>query len=428
MNLFKDLEDCKDWIYSKKGKNNQYDLESVKLLLDKIDNPQDKIKVIHIAGTNGKGSTSNYIYSALSRKIRCGLFISPYMFEITDSIKINGKEISTEEFIAYASYLEPLVSELEKNSIKLSYFEILTAIMFKYFYDKRVDCAVIEVGLGGTLDSTNVIKNPTASVITTISLDHMNVLGNSLYEIAQNKAGIIKNASPVFVYPQEADIMDLFREKCKENNCPLFSFDKEEIEILEASEEGNLFNFRNFKNIETGLLGKHQIYNSCLAITVLDYFKKNFHLEQFDILEGIKDSSNPGRLQILSKNPKILLDGAHNKESIDALLDTIKYFKYDRLIVGFSMLKDKDVTYSLSKLSKIANKLIITSLDYQGRAYNMDEFEGIAKKFKEDVICIEDRLKAFDYTLSLAKESDLVLWCGSLYLMRDLLNYCEKQA
>ncbi|MDU5504962.1 MAG: folylpolyglutamate synthase/dihydrofolate synthase family protein [Anaerococcus vaginalis] len=420
--MIKDKDYYLDWIYQRgNSAGKRRDLSAIKALLHELDNPQDKIKVIHIAGTNGKGSTANFIANTLSQKLKCGLFTSPYMVEINEEVKINGKPISDEEFFSYIEMLKPICEKLDNINLKNTYFEVMTALMFKYFYDKKVDVCVVETGLGGTLDSTNVVKKPLASLITTISMDHTNILGNTIEEIAQNKAGIIKENVPVFIYPQNESALNVILEKAKEKNSKVYDFKFSEIKIKNQSSDSNEFDFMGYKNIKTSLIGKVQIYNACNAINLLDYFKEEFDLDEDIIKKGIYESTNIGRLQIISKSPRVLIDGSHNKESIDALLISLKLFEYDKLIVGFSILKDKDYDYIIEKISSIADEIVITSVD-NPRAFELENLEKIVKEKFSNVKKIKDRKEAYEYTKSKAKANDLVLWCGSLYLVGEILK------
>ena len=421
--MIKDKDYYLDWIYDRgNSAGKRRDLSAIKALLDELGNPQDKMKVIHIAGTNGKGSTANFIASTLAQKVKCGLFTSPYMVEINEEVKINGNPISDEDFFSYIEMIKPICEKLDKINLKNTYFEVMTALMYKYFYDKKVDVCVVETGLGGRLDSTNIVKDPIACLITTISMDHTNILGNTIEEIAQNKAGIIKKDVPVFIYPQEKSALDVITKEASEKNAKIFDFKFDEIRIKNENEIFNEFDFRSYKNIKTSLIGKVQIYNACNAINLLDHFKDEFNLSKEDIRKGVFESKNPGRLQIISKNPKVLIDGSHNKESIDALINSLKNFHYDKLIVGFSVLKDKDYKYIIQKLSDFADEIVITSVD-NPRAFEIDELEKIVKEKFLNVKGFKDIKKAYEYTKSKAGSNDLVLWCGSLYLVGEILKF-----
>ena len=421
------MDDYLDWLYRRGAAKGRKRIVNIKKLLDQIGNPQDKIKIIHVAGTNGKGSTSNFLANTLSKTSKCGLFISPYMDTVTDSFKINGVKMPEELFKTYIDELRPLVDKMDAEDQHITYFEVLTAIMFKYFYDEKVDVAIVEVGLGGKCDATNVILSPIASVIVTISMDHINILGNTIEEIAENKAGIIKENRPVFVYPQEKNIFEVFENKAKELHSDLYTFNKEEVEVIELNDKENRFNFRDYKNVKSKLIGEHQLFNASLAITVLDYFKDEFNLTTEDIYSGIYETRNLGRLQLVNENPRILFDGSHNAESIEVLKNSLKAFKYKRLIFGFSMLKDKDFSYVISKISEIADEIVVTTINFSERAFTIDELSSEVKKYSNNVTTIENRYEAYEYTKRIANEEDLVVWCGSLYLIRDLLGYLKTK-
>lgn len=416
-----------EFILNRGSTSGGHSLEKIKSLLEYFDNPQDKIKVIHIAGTNGKGSTANMIANTLSRKNRVGLFTSPYMTKINEAISISGVDISDRDFAEIIDRLKKPLEELDKKGLHNSYFEVLTAIMYIYFYEKKVDVAVVEVGLGGSLDSTNIIKSPLACVITTISKDHIQILGDSLEEIAQNKAGIIKDKSEVFLYPKEGAVEEVFIEKSRNTKSRIHTFDKEEIDIIKTGPDYNEFSFRSYKNIRTSLVGIHQIYNAVTALITLDFLKKEFNLSNKDISDGLLTTRNPGRLELINKNPRILVDGSHNREAIDALINAISSYKYRKLIVGFSILKDKDYNYIIDSLAKIADEIIVTKIKDNPRAFDTDELYSLVKDKAKKAIEIVDLVKAYEYSKKLAHEDDLVLWCGSLYLVGDVLKH-EKSS
>lgn len=418
-NNLKTFDDYVDWMYNRGSSGEKHTIENVKRLLETFDNPQDKIKVIHVAGTNGKGSTCHYMSSSLSKTSKCGLFISPYMETILESISINDVQISEEDFMKYVDELKPVVEDLDTKGFHNTYFEVLTAIMYKYFYDKNVDVAVVEVGLGGLVDSTNIVKAPIASVIVTIEMDHINILGNNILEIAKNKGGIIKDDCPVFVYPQQfPEVMSVLREIANEHHSEFFTFSKTEINDVELMAEYNQFSFRTFKNVKTKLVGVHQLFNASLAICVLNHFKDEFNLTEDIIKDAIFETQNHGRLEFICDEPRVLIDGSHNAEAIDALLDSLEAFKYDRLILGFSILEDKDYDYVISRLTPIADEIIITNID-NPRAFKLEDLKKEVEKKAANVTAIADRIEAYEYSKTRAKEGDLVLWCGSLYLIRE---------
>lgn len=423
----KNFDDYLDYLYGRGSSGEDHTLRNIRKVMEAFDNPQDEIKTIHVAGTNGKGSTAKMLANVLSKKVKCGIFTSPYMVRINEEISINGVDISNEDFCNLMDRIRPVAEQCDEEGYYITYFEFLTAMVYLYFYEQKVDVAVIEVGLGGSLDSTNIIKSPLASVICSISMDHMNVLGSTIEEIAANKAGIIKKNRPVFVYPQTSEeAFRVIKEKSIAEQAQLFTFKKDEINIKDFSDFGNTFDFKSYKDLQTSLRGEHQIYNASLALMVLDYFKKDFNLSEDDIKEGIRETYNPGRVDLVSTNPRVLLDGSHNKESIDALLASLKKFDYDKLIVGFSILKDKDHKDIIRKIAGLADELIITHIDDNPRALDTKIIDEEAKAYAKDIHVIENNKQAFEFSLKEAKDKDLVLWCGSLYLIGKILSYLEK--
>lgn len=416
------MDEATNFVLNRGTSKGVHTLDKIRLLLEEFDNPQDKIRTIHIAGTNGKGSTTKMIAKVLASKNKTATFTSPYIRRINEAIAINGCDISDDEFIDLVKKIEKPIENLDNKGYYLSYFEVLTAIAYIFFYEQKVDVAIIETGLGGLLDCTNIIKKPLASVITTISMDHMNILGNSIEEIAYQKAGIIKKDCPVFIYPNNQIAMQVFSKKVDETNSASFTFNKDEVNIKQADDKANVFDFRNYKDVKLKLLGKHQIYNACLALLILDHFKEDFNIDEKIIKESLENTENIGRLTTISSNPRVIVDGSHNKEAIDALIDTIRNFSYDRLIIGFSVLGDKDYEYIIRRLSEIADELVVTSID-NPRAFDFDELSKITKEKFKSAIAIEDNKKAYEYSKSICNRNDLVLWCGSFYLISDIISY-----
>ena len=416
------MDEATNFVLNRGTSKGVHTLDKIRLLLEEFDNPQDKIRTIHIAGTNGKGSTTKMIAKVLASKNKTATFTSPYIRRINEAIAINGCDISDDEFIDLVKKIKKPIESLDNKGYYLSYFEVLTAIAYIFFYEQKVDVAIIETGLGGLLDCTNIIKKPLASVITTISMDHMNILGNSIEEIAYQKAGIIKKDCPVFIYPNNQIAMQVFSKKVDETNSASFTFNKDEVNIKQADDKANVFDFRNYKDVKLKLLGKHQIYNACLALLILDHFKEDFNIDEKIIKESLENTENIGRLTTISSNPRVIVDGSHNKEAIDALIDTIRNFSYDRLIIGFSVLGDKDYEYIIRRLSEIADELVVTSID-NPRAFDFDELSKITKEKFKSAIAIEDNKKAYEYSKSICNRNDLVLWCGSFYLISDIISY-----
>ena len=408
------------WLENRNIPLGEFTLDNIKELLKIFYKPQDKLKIIHITGTNGKGSVASFIASALrENNYKVGKFTSPYITNIREEIEINNEEISEGDFAKLATEVREKVEEIDEKKIFVSGFEILTSIAYIYFARNNLDFAVMEVGMGGRVDATNVMEK-SIPVFCHISLDHANILGDTIGKIAHEKGGIIKEKSQVFSYPQDEEARAELKKLSKEKNSDFYEFSQDEVEILSSNEEGNIFNFRNHKNVEISLIGDHQALNASLALMVLDFLKKDYGLDEEKIKEGLKKAKNIGRTECLSKDPLIIIDGSHNLDSIERIEESVKKFSYNKLILGFSLLKDKDHAHILRKIENIADKIVLTEID-SDRHTDLKELEAEFKKFsKKEIYPIKNREEAVEKTLSLAGEGDMILWCGSLYLIKDI--------
>lgn len=408
------------WLENRNIPLGEFTLDNIKELLKIFDKPQDKLKIIHITGTNGKGSVASFIASALrENNYKVGKFTSPYITNIREEIEINNEEISEEDFAKLATEVREKVEELDEKKIFVSGFEILTSLAYLYFARNKLDFAVMEVGMGGRVDATNVMEK-SIPVFCHISLDHANILGDTIGKIAHEKGGIIKENSKVFSYPQDEEARAELKKLSKEKNSSFEEFSQDEVEILSSNEEGNIFNFRNHKNVEISLIGDHQALNASLALMVLDFLKKDYGLDEEKIKVGLKKAKNIGRTECLSKDPLIIIDGSHNLDSIERIEESVKKFSYNKLILGFSLLKDKDHDHILKKIENIADKIVLTEID-SDRHTDLKELEAEFRKFsKKEIYPIKNREEAVEKTLSLAGEGDMILWCGSLYLIKDI--------
>lgn len=408
------------WLENRNIPLGEFTLDNIKELLNIFNKPQDKLKIIHITGTNGKGSVASFTAEALiENSYKVGKFTSPYITDIREEIKINNVEISEEDFAKLATEVREKVEELDEKKIFVSGFEILTSISYIYFERQKVDFAVMEVGMGGRVDATNVMET-SIPVICHISLDHANILGDTIGKIAHEKGGIIKENSHVFSYPQEEEARSELKKISSEKNSNFYEFSENEVEILSSNELGNIFNFRSHKDVEISLIGEHQAMNASLALMVLDYLKDEYRLDEEKIKLGLNKAKNIGRTECLSKNPLVVVDGSHNLDSIERLEDSVKKFKYNKLILGFSLLKDKDHDNILHKVENIADKIVLTEIDNE-RHTDLELLESEFKKFsKKEIYPVKNREEAVEKTLSLAEEGDMILWCGSLYLIKDV--------
>lgn len=408
------------WLENRNIPLGEFTTDNIRALLDIFDRPQDNLKIIHITGTNGKGSVASFIANALiENNYSVGKFTSPYITNIREEIEVNRKEISEEDFANIASEVRSKVEELDEKKIFVSGFEILTAIAYIHFSRKKLDFAVMEVGMGGRVDATNVMEK-SIPVFCHIALDHANILGDTLEKIAREKGGIIKENSSVFSYPQDEEARQELKKVSKEKSSYFNEFSLDEVKLISSDEFGNKFDFRSHKDVEISLIGEHQALNASLALMVLDFLKEEYKLDEEKIKLGFKKAANIGRTECLSKNPLIVVDGSHNLDSIEGIEKSVKKFSYKNLILGFSLLKDKDHSNILRKIEKIADKIVLTEIDNE-RFTDLDSLEKEFKSFSnKEIYAIKNRKEAVEKTLELAEEGDMVLWCGSLYLIKDI--------
>ena len=348
-----------------------FDLDRMRALLKKLGDPHKQFKSIHVAGTKGKGSTCAMTASMLEANgYKTGLYTSPHLVDIRERIQINGQMISQEDFARLTKLVEPVVMKMKPVP---TYFNAITAIAFKYFAEQKVDFAVVETGLGGRLDSTNVIT-PEVCAITSISKDHMAQLGNTVEKIAEEKAGIFKPGIPAVTILQEPGVEAVFKRVAEKVGCPLdiagktieFSYRFESTRPLGPQNRICLTTpYSKYEHLLVPLMGEHQAVNCGLALSIIDRLKtRGVTFTDQKIIEGLQKTKMPGRMEIVNSHPKIIVDGAHNAASIDAALRAIgQHVPYDSLIVIFGCCGDKDVAGMLEKISNGADKVIFTRVD-----------------------------------------------------------------
>lgn len=408
-------------------------LTSIGRLMELLGNPQDDLKHIHVGGTNGKGSTSSFLSHALrTAGYKVGLFSSPYIERFNERIQINGLDIPDEDLGRLTGIIQ------EKANIMLAEglehpttFEIITAIAFMFFKEENVDYVILEVGLGGRYDSTNIIKDPIAAVLTTIDYDHIDVLGDTLGKIAYQKAGIIKENTLVIAYPQKEEALKVIQEEVALKNSELFRFPMENINIKSVTEFGTTFDYsyngETIKDIHISMLGEYQIYNSSLAITSLLVLREKGLLKITDeeIKKGLKETTWPGRLEVMRRNPTFLIDGAHNVQGIRQLTKALSLFKYDKLILGIGILEDKDSSHMVELLAPKADQIVVTEVNMPRKLKAEDLAQEIGK-YNKNIIIEKDIKKAVEKTLELAGENDMIVFGGSLYLIGEVRTLIKQ--
>lgn len=409
-------------------------LERIKKLLLELDNPQDKIPIIHIGGTNGKGSVSRMISSVFIKSgYRVGLYTSPHLHSVRERIQIDNELIDKDSFVKILNDILPFIEDLtnKDSDFYLTQFEILTAMAFLYFYKSRVDVIVLEVGLGGRLDATNVVNNPLVSIITNVDWDHMDRLGNTLSLIGREKAGIIKEGVPV-VTGASGEGLDIIVDTARSLNAPIYILGRDFfVDWYVLSQVGTEIGFRNERRKEeffSSLKGIYQVDNMAVSLMALELLRDKFSISEENIVDGFKDAFWPGRIEIISKNPIILLDGAHNKGGAEKLSKSISllFNLKPTLIVG--MLKDKDAYGMISSMIPYVKNNIVVTAPKTNRALDPAILGRVIEELGGKSIIIPDVKESVKVGLDLEKEFICIM--GSLYTVAEarefLLGEVEK--
>ncbi|WP_285016491.1 bifunctional folylpolyglutamate synthase/dihydrofolate synthase [Lactococcus garvieae] len=420
------IETALEWIHSRLKFNIRPGLTRIEALLKLLGNPEKELSMLHIAGTNGKGSTVAFTRGILEQLgLTVATFTSPFIETFGERMAINGHPIPDEKLIKYVEQLKPLVEEMDKDArlAGITEFEIITALAFRYFADEHVDVALIEVGLGGLLDSTNVIQ-PVATAITTIGMDHMDILGDTLEKIAAQKAGIIKPDTPLVTGKIADEALAVIAEIAQINQAKHYQYSIDyQVEIL----ENERFNYKDDEihllNLEKSLLGLHQIDNAVLAVklTMVYAHKVGLSLSEEAIREGLRRTFWPARMEEVSQAPLTLLDGAHNVHAVQRLLENLKNeFSGRKITILFSALVTKDITEMIKMLQTVDNsKLILTTFDYP-KALKLEDFAYLQK---ENVTLVEDWKSTYAALKENLHEDDVLLMTGSLYFMSQIRAY-----
>ncbi|CEK36841.1 bifunctional folylpolyglutamate synthase/dihydrofolate synthase [Paraclostridium sordellii] len=400
-------------------------LENIKKLLELLGNPQNNLKIIHVAGTNGKGSTCSFISTILKQSgYKVGLYTSPFLETFTERIRVNGENIPENEVGNIVNIIKEKIEIMVKDGHDYpTEFEIVTAMAFYYFNKERVDFVALEVGLGGRYDATNVIEKPIATVITSISLDHVGILGDTLDKIAFEKGGIIKENCDVIVYPQKNEASKVLKEICNEKNAKYIECDFKYITLKESNINFQKFdciiNNKEYKDLQINLIGDHQVKNSVVALTTIELIKNKLEIliSEEDLRKGLMETKWPGRIEKIKENPMFIIDGAHNEEGAESLAKSIdKYFKGKNKILLIGMLEDKDINSVLDILIPRFNSVITTTPD-NPRAIDAIKLKEKIEKYNIEVICKEDINDAVKYVIENSKEEDVIISAGSLYMI-----------
>lgn len=388
---------------------------------DILGEPQNHIQTIHVAGTNGKGSTAKMIQTMLEKAgYRVGLFTSPSLYEFNERIRINETYISDGDLVRYSNDMrERLISE----HVQLSEFEWFTVLAFWYFYRQQVDVAIIEVGIGGLLDATNVIDQPLVSVITHIGRDHMEILGDTLEKIAAQKAGIIKPHVPVVCYPQDPQVMKVIHAVADQKHARLIIPDDDQIKITTRQSSGQTFNYKRWNHLTLRLLGDHQVVNAITALETMIYLSESnvFHLTDANIRDGLEKTYWPGRMECINEEPLIVVDGAHNPQGIASLANTLKEYYPNKRIIGITAtMKDKAIEDMIPQMAPLIDEYFVLSIQDLPRSLDPNILKAKIEAYADRPVTISESVAdAFHQAMSTLTDDDLLLCYGSLYLVSD---------
>lgn len=411
------------YLYGLRRFGMKLDLSIMEEFIKRVGNPHEGMHFAHIAGTNGKGSVASYIYHIMRRKYRVGLYTSPHIRRFTERIVVNEGEIEEDYVVKFVRKYRPYIEALAKSMRNPTFFEVTTAMALKYFRDMNVDFAVLEVGLGGRLDATNIVV-PDVSAITTIDLEHTHLLGKSIEKIAREKAGIIKSGVPVIVGERKKKARRVIEKIAEKKDAEYHNIHEEcEFSDLEITLDGMRFTastpVREYR-IRTRMLGVHQVYNSLVAIRMAEMLEENHSITRREIEEGIANTLWRGRFEIKSRDPLLIYDGAHNPAGARILADTLRRLNLRNITLLFSMLGDKDAGKFLRYFRNIAARVVVSEINYH-RRMPLEKLVNYASQYFEEVIPIREPCEA----LAKAREYGPVIATGSIYFLGDLEG-CQR--
>ena len=403
-------------------------LDRMEELLRRLGNPQDDLKVIHVAGTNGKGSVSKYLEEGLSAcGYKMGLYTSPYIETFNERIRYDGADISDEDLEYYGQKVVSAAEAMVADGLDSpTEFEVVTAIAFLYFAGRQADITILEVGLGGIGDSTNVVKSPLASVITSISYDHMAQLGSSLAEIAVNKAGIIKTGCPVIANVPQRDAAKIIARKAYAMGSRLYDISGIRAAVSDETPFSQKVSMelyeKSYSDVEISMVGRHQAENLKTALATLEILRKSgaVKLDREALYEGLKRARQPGRFEVISEDPLVIIDGAHNEAGAQALQETMaQHFAGKKILLVAGILADKKIDSIVKFLTKITDHIIVTEPD-NPRKLAAEKLAGHVADFGVAAEAVSDVEAAVHRAKELADGYDVILFAGSLYLIGDV--------
>jgi dihydrofolate synthase/folylpolyglutamate synthase len=412
-------EESLSYLYNLERFGIKLDLSNTISLMKHLGNPHLKFPSVHIAGSNGKGSVAAMLESILSASgYKTGLYTSPHLVDFRERIRI-GEELIDKDFLL--DFVNDLKDEIDRNAY--TFFEVTTALAFSYFANKNIDIAVLETGMGGRLDSTNIV-NPLISVITNISLEHTEHLGTTIPQIAFEKAGIIKNGVPTISAVDDSEALQMIKNVCAERTSLLSLVNENsEVTIHKLLLDQSIFDYSSYKNLRLNLAGRHQVTNACLAIFAMEKLKEmGWKIKSKAVRDGLKGVNWPGRLEIFRKNPLILLDVAHNPAGTKTLVDTLEeFFPEKKIIFIFGVMADKDYPLMLKEICRKAKFILLTKPDYK-RAAEPELLEKVLIDQNTPYEILSQVKQAYIFALKNAREEDVICVTGSHFTVGEFLR------
>ena len=408
------------WTFCKPG------LERISALCEALGHPEREIRFVHVAGTNGKGSFCCMLESVLrAAGLKTGLYTSPYIKEFGERMRVMGKNISNDTLAEVTSYVRPIADAMADKPTE---FELITAIAFEYFRREGCDVVVLEAGMGGRLDSTNVIRDPLLSVITGIALDHTAFLGDTVEKIATEKAGIIKDNAPVLFGGEDASAEAVIARIAGERGSRLYTVDYSKIKNLTSGIYGSAFDFGELREVKIKLAGLYQPKNAASVLTAIDVLRtRGLDIPEAAVREGLAAARWPARFEVISESPLVIFDGAHNPEGITAAVESIKrYFGEEKVYLLSGVLKDKDYFYIAGKVAEVAERAFTLTPD-NPRALSAEEYAQVLAQNGVNAKAYGSIREAFVSAKEAAREDGRALVClGSLYTYTDISRLNEE--
>lgn len=406
-------------------------LDNIRNLCERLGNPQEGLNFVHIAGTNGKGSVLAFVSTVLKEAgYQTGRYISPVIFNYRERIQVNARPITKKAVCGCLERIREVITQMEEEGLTHpTPFEIETAMAFLYFKEQNCDVVVLETGLGGLLDATNIITGTKTAVFASISLDHMSILGDTLEKIAENKAGIIKKGCHVVSACQTPEVLTVLRRRAEEEGCPFAAVERTGITKIRYGVEKQTFSYGGYRDIRITLAGRYQIENAALAVEVIEDLGKNgFSITEKQWRRGLEKTVWPGRFQVIAKKPLFLVDGAHNEDAAKKLAESVRfYFTNKRIVYIMGILRDKEYDKIIQETQELAAQIITVTTPGNKRAMSAYDLAREISVYHKEVTASDSLEEAVELAYLLADKDSVILAFGSLSYLGDLIHIVENR-